>query len=304
MPCASNAARSREPHEEFLWDTGFHWGEWCEPDLDDMDHFANFARHDFGIIATAYFAHSAATLAAIARVLERPEDADRYDVLARNVREAWQTEFVTGDGSLRSTRQADYVRALAFDLIPNDLRAAPPAGSSSSSVRPAPTSIPGSSPRRTCCRCSPTRAISISPTSCCFQDTPPSWLTMIDRGATTIWEQWEGIDADGVAHASLNHYSKGAVDLVPPPATSRASSCSTTARAIAASASRRVRAAGSRGRSAAHESPYGRIESSWTTDAAGTTLTVKVPPNTEAEVVLPDGRAVTVRPGHATFHSR
>ena len=34
---------------------------------------------------------------------------------------------------------------------------------------------------------------------------------MIDRGATTIWEHWEGIDDDGVAHASLNHYSKGAV---------------------------------------------------------------------------------------------
>ena len=34
---------------------------------------------------------------------------------------------------------------------------------------------------------------------------------MIDRGATTIWEDWDGIDDDGVAHASLNHYSKGAV---------------------------------------------------------------------------------------------
>jgi len=31
--------------------------------------------------------------------------------------------------------------------------------------------------------------------------------------------------------------------------------------------------------------------------------TVKVPTNTEAEVVLPDGRAMVVRPGSATFHS-
>ena len=44
-----------------------------------------------------------------------------------------------------------------------------------------------------------------------FQDTAPSWLAMIDRGATTIWEHWEGIDEDGVPHESLNHYSKGAV---------------------------------------------------------------------------------------------
>ena len=44
-----------------------------------------------------------------------------------------------------------------------------------------------------------------------LQDTPPSWLAMIDRGATTVWERWEGIDDDGVPHESLNHYSKGAV---------------------------------------------------------------------------------------------
>ena len=44
-----------------------------------------------------------------------------------------------------------------------------------------------------------------------MQDTEPSWLTMVDRGATTVWERWNGVDADGVAHESLNHYSKGAV---------------------------------------------------------------------------------------------
>ena len=34
---------------------------------------------------------------------------------------------------------------------------------------------------------------------------------MIDRGATTMWERWNGVTADGVPHESLNHYSKGAV---------------------------------------------------------------------------------------------
>ena len=45
-----------------------------------------------------------------------------------------------------------------------------------------------------------------------FQDTAPSWLAMIDQGATTIWENWEGPDAGSdTGIASLNHYSKGAV---------------------------------------------------------------------------------------------
>ena len=37
----------------------------------------------------------------------------------------------------------------------------------------------------------------------------PGWLCMPKQGATTIWENWEGPQADDPA--SLNHYSKGAV---------------------------------------------------------------------------------------------
>lgn len=38
----------------------------------------------------------------------------------------------------------------------------------------------------------------------------PGWLFMTKMGATTIWESWEGTQAQG-GIASLNHYSKGAV---------------------------------------------------------------------------------------------
>jgi alpha-L-rhamnosidase len=43
------------------------------------------------------------------------------------------------------------------------------------------------------------------------QDTIPSWLYAITKGATTIWENWRGITPDGQITASLNHYSYGAV---------------------------------------------------------------------------------------------
>lgn len=38
----------------------------------------------------------------------------------------------------------------------------------------------------------------------------PGWLFMPQNGATTVWESWEGTEAQG-SIASLNHYSKGAV---------------------------------------------------------------------------------------------
>ena len=134
-----------------------------------------------------------------------------------------------------------------------------------------------------------------------FQDTVPSWLAMIDAGANTIWENWEGIDAeDGVG--SLNHYSKGAVITF-------------LHRYVAgirpdedAPGYRRFRiepvpGGGLASAGAALDGPYGRIES--VVDAVGSDfdLRVTVPPGTGATVVLPDGTRHDVGPGAATFTS-
>ena len=37
------------------------------------------------------------------------------------------------------------------------------------------------------------------------------FVALRHRGATTIWETWDGIDEAGNPHGSLNHYSYGAV---------------------------------------------------------------------------------------------
>ena len=97
-----------------------------------------------------------------------------------------------------------------------------------------------------------------------LQDTEPSWLVMIDRGATTMWERWNGVSADGVPHESLNHYSKGAVisflhryvagiDMLDDDTASRVPTVPYPA------PTRRRADIGA----AAHDSPYGRIESAW-----------------------------------------
>jgi alpha-L-rhamnosidase len=126
-----------------------------------------------------------------------------------------------------------------------------------------------------------------------FQDSPPSWLAMIDRGATTVWERWEGIDDDGVPHESLNHYSKGAV-------------VSFLHRYVAGLQRleptwRRFRVAprpggGITSAETTHVTPYGEIAVAWDlTDSFA--LTVTVPDGTTAEIVLPDGTRHEVGPG-------
>jgi alpha-L-rhamnosidase len=133
-----------------------------------------------------------------------------------------------------------------------------------------------------------------------FQDSEPSWLVMVDRGATTVWEEWSGVNADGVAHASLNHYSKGAVitflhqyvaglQLVEP-------------------GYRRFRVAprpggGIEWAEAHHDSPYGPIDVRWEQQDKQLDVHVSVPPGTTADVILPNGKARTVTSGRHAVSS-
>lgn len=127
------------------------------------------------------------------------------------MRAAWRTEFIAADGSLRPDTQAHHVRALAFDLVPAGLRART-AARLVELVRAADTHL------GTGFLATPDLLPVLADSGhldvayeLLLQDTAPSWLHMIDRGATTVWEHWDGVGADGTAHDSLNHYSKGAV---------------------------------------------------------------------------------------------
>ncbi|MCX4703292.1 glycoside hydrolase family 78 protein [Streptomyces sp. NBC_01352] len=193
-------------HEQFLWDTGFHWGEWLEPGVE----IALF-EGEHSIVATAYFAHSARLLAKTAEVLGKTEDAARWTELAANVERAWATEFIGADGRLARDSQATYVRALRFGLIPEHLVP--------SAVEHLVELIRADGTHLSTGFLSTGMLLPVLADNgradvafdLLFQDTSPSWLTMIDRGATTIWEHWDGIDAKGTPSGSLNHYSKGAV---------------------------------------------------------------------------------------------
>ena len=104
--------------------------------------------------------------------------------------------------------------------------------------------------------------------------------------------------ADGVPYESLNHYSKGAVVSFLHRYTAGIE--------LLAPAYRRFRVrplpgGGLTSAEAAHESPYGRIESAWRLDGGRFTLRVVVPAGTEAEVVLPSGTASVAGPGEHTY---
>lgn len=217
----SRVVRSEEPltHEKYLWDGTFHFGEWCEPTPLNEDGTPGptmpdpmaWAMADKGEVGTAYLYRSLDTMAKIADELDRLKDAAIYAETAEKVRDAWRKEFLDEEGRTAAGTQASYVRGLAFDLIPADLRASA-SGHLVELIRAAGNHL-GTGFLSTA-DLLPVLADAGHPDvahDLLLQRTTPSWLGMIDRGATTIWEEWEGIDRNGNASASLNHYSKGAV---------------------------------------------------------------------------------------------
>ena len=76
------------------------------------------------LVATAYFACSTHLLAETARVLGRDEEALEYKTLHQRIKDAYQATFIGRDGQMHSDKQASYVRALAFDLVPPTLQRA------------------------------------------------------------------------------------------------------------------------------------------------------------------------------------
>ncbi len=64
-PRASSGSAEPLPHERYLWDTGFHWGEWIEPGGEPTD-FPAFVAADKADVATAFYAWSTRHAAGIA----------------------------------------------------------------------------------------------------------------------------------------------------------------------------------------------------------------------------------------------
>lgn len=282
------------PHETYIWDTGFHFGEWLEPGDDIASSMVRILGEGHGAVATAYLHRSAREVSAIARILGDDDAAARYSALASNVLDAWRTEFVDGDGRVVPLTQANCVRALAFGLVPDGLR--------DSTVDDLVALVRGVGTHPGTGFLSTPFLLPVLADAghvdvaydLLLQDTEPSWLAMIERGATTIWEVWEAIRPDGTAVDSLDHYGKGSVisflhgyvgglQLVEP-------------------GYRRFRVAPVPGGAITsarthHDCPYGRIVVTWEiVDGAGS-LDVAVPHDTVADVVLPDGRTAELTRG-------
>lgn len=273
------------PHERYLWDTGWHFGEWLEPG--EFDFGAHLVA-DKGVVATAFFRHSTRLMARIAEIIGLPGEATRYTELSENVRRAWVTEFLDADGRVAPASQASCVRALAFDLV--DAAARPTVAQQLVELVHAADDHVGTGFLATA---------DLLPTladagygdlayTVLRQRSLPSWLGMLDAGATTMWERWQGWTDDGLPFESHNHYSKGAViSFLHRYAAGLREAPGSVAwdRFVVAP----LPGGGLSWAAATFASPGGEIAVDWRIDDGTFTLSVTVPPDAGCRAVLPSG---------------
>ena len=120
----------------------------------------------------------------------------------------------------------------------------------------------------------------------------PSWLYPITRGATTIWERWDGMKPDSsfqdIGMNSFNHYSYGAIGYW---LFTRVAglSLNNDAPGFKKISIHPVVGGDLTSVAAEHKSMYGKIVSGWKVEKNKFTMNVVIPPNTTAEVFIPSG---------------
>ena len=272
---------------------GQSYGEWAEPADVNAFRIADFVS-PHPEETTAYIVLLMERMAEIARVLGRTGDAEGFSAVAARVRRGYQALVETRRHSLDTNRQAKLVRPLYMKLLNDEqreyaerrlLRALEDYGwrlGTGFLSTPLILYVLADMDIEYAFRLLENEEI-------------PGWLSMPRNGATTIWESWEGPNAQGGV-ASLDHYSKGAV-------------CQwlfDTMCGINVAGERRfVIAPRPGGHFTRAEARYlgvcGEITSGWRREGGKTEFTVAVPANCTALVRLPDGSEREQGPGTRVY---
>jgi alpha-L-rhamnosidase len=288
-----------------IFDYGFHFGDWLSFS-DYMSYRYNApdygyagAHTDKSLIATAYFYYSTTILQKTAEIIGRNKDAEELAKLAAGIKKAWCREFMTDSGRLVSATQTAYAVGLAFGLVPDDKKAivAKRLADDVKHFGHLTTGFLGTPVLNHALADFgyPELAFQLL-----FNQRYPSWLYPVTKGATTIWERWDGIRPDGSFQTagmnSFNHYAYGAIGewlynfvagiaidqyepgykhiLIQPHPGGGLSSAG-----------------------AGIHSMYGKISTDWKLEGGTFMLDVTIPANTTATVYVPAKSAETVTEG-------
>ncbi|MGP8246056.1 MAG: glycoside hydrolase family 78 protein [Bryobacteraceae bacterium] len=266
------------------------YGDWCVPPEDPkLIHSQDPTRvTDKTLIASAYYDYLLRTMARYAGILGKTGDAAAFEARAAETTVAFQKKFFNPDrGDYDNGTQTSSILPLYFQMTPAEFRAPVLAALARNidevSHGHVGTGLVGA---QWLMRTLSGNGRSDLAYEIATQKTYPGWGYMVEKGATTVWELWNGDTADpamnsgnhvmqigdlavwmyeylagirsdpdhpGFRHILIHPYPAGDLTFV----------------------------------DGAHQSPYGPITTAWKRDAGQFELNVAIPPNTTATVWVP-----------------
>jgi len=288
---------------DFLWkkDYGIPFGDWLSPEGPTPED----------LIATAYWAYDVTLMRQMAHATARSADERKYLNLFENIKAAFNRAYVRPDGFVGGVApppvfasgtatalsdkpidtQTSYVLALYMNLLPAELR-------EMSAKRLVDKIATNLWRLNTGFLGTPYLLAALTDTGhsdvayrLLLNTQYPSWGYLVEHGATTMWERWNGDQMrSDPSMNSYNHYAYGAVAewiyryaagvdtsssdagfhtvYLHPTFDSRLSNLDFT-----------------------YQSPYGTLHSAWSVHGTKVSWTITIPPNAKARLPLPSSEA-------------
>lgn len=206
-------AKERNP---YLWNKGFHFGDWLIPSLRKLPNGVMLGTDITGqIVGSCFYAITVAAMVQIYKWFDMNEKVAEYETLLLKIQQAIRDEYVNSDGKVGSDTyqlQGLYVMILKAGAVVGLLKekvAQRLIGLINENQGCLDTGFSSVSYLLDVLYDNGHESIAYQ---LLFQRKAPSWLYMVEQGATTIWENWTAITEEGhVTDSSYNHYAFGSV---------------------------------------------------------------------------------------------
>jgi alpha-L-rhamnosidase len=266
------------------------YGDWCVPPEDPtLIHSQDPNREtDKTLLATTYFYHDLCLMEEYAQMLGKTDDARQFRDQAEKMKVAFNGRFLNRDlGRYDNGSQTSCVLPLAFGLVPDDMRQRIFHHLVDKIVNESRGHIgTGLVGGQYLMRVLTDNGRADLAYAMADQKTYPSWGYMIEHGATTIWELWNGNTADPEMN-SRNHVMlvgdlviwlyEDLAGIKPDPAAPGFKHIIMQPHPVGDLTFVQ----------ATHRSPYGLIASDWRRNGADFDWHIAIPVNTTATVYVP-----------------
>ena len=190
---------------------GFTFGDWLAQD--GVCPQSLFGGTDNGFIRSVYYYRSIELTSFAARELGKNDDFEKYDNLKKKIYNAILNEYFAPNGKLALDTQTAYVLSLFYKIYRNKERVLKDFKERIKKdfyrIKTGFTGTP------LILLCLFDNDMDDYAYRILFNEECPGWIYAIKLGATTIWERWNSLLADGTISGinmnSFNHYSYGSV---------------------------------------------------------------------------------------------